>query len=256
MPVNADIQNGDRLVTSASTASIRPACRWRRWPTSSATPLQLFARITCKPLAGVASHTQVLVAWLAAGGTGCAGTEPEQTPKRRKGRKGCMALRPPPPHEILLPVKPCVHRPHARRRRCSPISCPGPAPRLWIKPDFVALVLLYWCIHQPRRVGFAAAWLLGLAMDVADAQPVRPARARLHLLAYAGIALHRRVLHVRHHAPGAARRSRCCSQVTRLSIVDPGSFAATRRRRACRRSPSYFASAASIRRRALWHRCR
>ena len=33
---------------------------------------------------------------------------------------------------------------------------------LWVKPDFVALVVLYWCIEQPRKVGFVAAWLLGL----------------------------------------------------------------------------------------------
>ena len=39
---------------------------------------------------------------------------------------------------------------------------------LWLKPDFVALVVLYWCIEQPRRLGFVAAWLLGLFMDVAD----------------------------------------------------------------------------------------
>ena len=39
---------------------------------------------------------------------------------------------------------------------------------LWIRPDFVALVVLYWCIEQPRKIGFLAPWLLGLFMDIAD----------------------------------------------------------------------------------------
>jgi len=39
---------------------------------------------------------------------------------------------------------------------------------LMLRPDFVALTLLYWGIHQPRKIGFFPAWLLGLAMDVAE----------------------------------------------------------------------------------------
>ena len=65
---------------------------------------------------------------------------------------------------------------------------------LWIKPDFVALVLLYWCIEQPRRVGFVAAWLFGLFMDVADGTLFGQHALAYSILAYAGIVLHRRVL--------------------------------------------------------------
>ena len=65
---------------------------------------------------------------------------------------------------------------------------------LWIKPDFVALVVLYWCIEQPRRVGFAAAWVLGLVMDVADGTLFGQHALSYSILAYAGIVLHRRVL--------------------------------------------------------------
>lgn len=64
---------------------------------------------------------------------------------------------------------------------------------LALRPDFVALALLYWGIHQPRKIGFLPAWLLGLAMDVADGSLFGQ-----HALAYvvmmsAAIALHRRV---------------------------------------------------------------
>jgi rod shape-determining protein MreD len=65
---------------------------------------------------------------------------------------------------------------------------------LWIKPDFVALIVLYWCIEQPRKVGFVAAWLLGLFMDIADGSLFGQHALAYSILAYAGIVLHRRVL--------------------------------------------------------------
>ena len=64
---------------------------------------------------------------------------------------------------------------------------------LWLKPDFVALVVLYWCIEQPRKVGFVAAWLLGLFMDVADGTLFGQHALAYSILVYAGIVLHRRV---------------------------------------------------------------
>ena len=33
-------------------------------------------------------------------------------------------------------------------------------------PDFLALVLLFWCVHQPRIVGIGIAFFLGVATDV------------------------------------------------------------------------------------------
>jgi rod shape-determining protein MreD len=64
---------------------------------------------------------------------------------------------------------------------------------LWVRPDFVALVVLYWCIDQPRKIGFTAAWLLGLLMDVADGSFFGQHALAYSILAYAGIVLHRRV---------------------------------------------------------------
>lgn len=64
---------------------------------------------------------------------------------------------------------------------------------LWLKPDFVALVVLYWCIEQPRKVGFVSAWMMGLIMDVADGTLLGQHALAYSILAYAGIVLHRRV---------------------------------------------------------------
>ncbi len=64
---------------------------------------------------------------------------------------------------------------------------------LIVKPDFVALLVLYWCLHQPRRIGFAAVWLMGLTMDIADGSLLGQHALAYSLLAFAGIVLHRRV---------------------------------------------------------------
>jgi rod shape-determining protein MreD len=39
----------------------------------------------------------------------------------------------------------------------------------WLKPDLVALALLFWIVREPRLVGFGVAFALGLAMDIAQA---------------------------------------------------------------------------------------
>ena len=40
-------------------------------------------------------------------------------------------------------------------------------------PDFVALVLVFWCIHQPRRMGMGIPFAIGLIMDAALMSPPR-----------------------------------------------------------------------------------
>ena len=34
------------------------------------------------------------------------------------------------------------------------------------RPDWVALVLAYWCLALPRRIGVLTAWFIGLLLDV------------------------------------------------------------------------------------------
>lgn len=65
---------------------------------------------------------------------------------------------------------------------------------LMLRPDMVALVLLYWCIHQPRMVGMGAAWLLGLMLDVADGMLLGQSALAYTLLAFAALLLRRRIL--------------------------------------------------------------
>ena len=96
------------------------------------------------------------------------------------------------PQEILLPVR-------AGFIALTLLSAlmlnllPWSGTALWLKPDFVALVVLYWCIEQPRKVGFISAWMMGLIMDVADGTLLGQHALAYSILAYAGIVLHRRV---------------------------------------------------------------
>ena len=64
---------------------------------------------------------------------------------------------------------------------------------LVLRPDFLALTLLYWGIHQPRKVGFLPAWLLGLAVDVAEGSLFGQHALAYSVMMFSAIALHRRV---------------------------------------------------------------
>jgi rod shape-determining protein MreD len=66
--------------------------------------------------------------------------------------------------------------------------------RLPAVPDFLALVLVFWNVHQPRRVGMAAAFVFGLLMDVHDASLFGEHALAYTLLSYGAITLHRRIL--------------------------------------------------------------
>ncbi len=64
---------------------------------------------------------------------------------------------------------------------------------LALRPDFAALVLLYWCTHKPYRVGIGVAWMVGMLADVADASLFGQHALAYAVLAFGGIVLHRRV---------------------------------------------------------------
>lgn len=64
---------------------------------------------------------------------------------------------------------------------------------LMLRPDFVALTLLYWCTHKPYRIGIGIAWTLGMLTDVADASLLGQHALAYAALAYGGVLLHRRM---------------------------------------------------------------
>lgn len=65
---------------------------------------------------------------------------------------------------------------------------------LRLVPDFVALVLAFWCVRQPRLVGLGVAWTLGLLVDAGNGVLLGQHALAYSLLAFLSILLSRRIL--------------------------------------------------------------
>ncbi|MGH8619620.1 MAG: rod shape-determining protein MreC [Burkholderiales bacterium] len=88
IPLNADFQNGDRLVTSGIDGTYPPGLPVAEVSAVERDPAALFARIVCKPTAGVSRHTQVLVLDWQPDRPAAPPAEEAPVPKRGKARKG------------------------------------------------------------------------------------------------------------------------------------------------------------------------
>jgi rod shape-determining protein MreD len=65
---------------------------------------------------------------------------------------------------------------------------------LRVVPDFVALVLVFWCVRQPRLVGLGIGWSLGLITDAGNGVLLGQHALAYSLLAFLSIWLSRRIL--------------------------------------------------------------
>ena len=100
-----------------------------------------------------------------------------------------MIMRPGPP--LLLPASPTfiwMSLLAALLLNMLPI---GRTP--WM-PDFLALALVFWAVHQPLRVGVGAAFVFGLAMDVHQASLLGQHALAYTALSFFAITIHRRLL--------------------------------------------------------------
>ena len=61
-------------------------------------------------------------------------------------------------------------------------------------PDFLALVLVFWCVHQPRLVGIGLAFFFGVATDVHQAALLGQHAMSYTALGFMAIMVHRRLL--------------------------------------------------------------
>ncbi len=63
----------------------------------------------------------------------------------------------------------------------------------WL-PDIVAVVLVFWSVHQPQRVGIGVAFFFGLCMDVHQTSLLGQHALAYTALSYFAITIHRRLL--------------------------------------------------------------
>jgi len=62
-----------------------------------------------------------------------------------------------------------------------------------LRPEFVSLALIYWCMALPTRVGLASAWTAGLFLDVARDTLLGEHALALTLVAFFILQLHQRI---------------------------------------------------------------
>jgi len=67
----------------------------------------------------------------------------------------------------------------------------GRAP--WM-PDFMAVVLVFWNVHQPLRVGIGLAFMFGLGMDVHQSSLLGQHALSYTALSFFATMIHRRLL--------------------------------------------------------------
>ena len=67
----------------------------------------------------------------------------------------------------------------------------GRAP--WM-PDIMAVVMVFWSVHQPQRVGIGVAFFFGLFMDVHQAALLGQHALSYTALSFFAITIHRRLL--------------------------------------------------------------
>lgn len=69
-----------------------------------------------------------------------------------------------------------------------------PVGNFYAVPDFVALVLAFWCVREPHRVGMGTAFILGVIIDVPYASVMGQHSIAYVLLAWAAVVNSRRLL--------------------------------------------------------------
>lgn len=70
-----------------------------------------------------------------------------------------------------------------------------PLPQLLqsIRPEFILIVLIYWCIALPNRIGVGIGWLTGLFFDVSSDAILGQHALTFAIIAYLAIQLHQRI---------------------------------------------------------------
>jgi rod shape-determining protein MreD len=200
--------------------SATPTCRWAtRWSPAAGRRLPAgpagghggqrraaretgFARILLEPAAradGV-RHVLVLEPVAAQAAAAPAAAAPPRSPSaagpagtvrcacRRQGG-GAMIM--PRGDQLLLPVNPLFIGFTLLVALGFNLLPLGRQPAL---PDLLAVVLVFWNVHQPRRVGVGVAFVFGLLMDVHEGALLGQHALAYTLLSFVAITIHRRLL--------------------------------------------------------------
>lgn len=70
---------------------------------------------------------------------------------------------------------------------------PLPSQYQWFRPEWTAMVIIYWAATSPGRVGVGVAWLSGLILDGVQGVTLGQNALGMAVIAYVANALHQRL---------------------------------------------------------------
>ncbi|RVU30682.1 MULTISPECIES: rod shape-determining protein MreD [Neptunomonas] len=70
---------------------------------------------------------------------------------------------------------------------------PLPDSLAWWRPEWVAMIVIYWVMALPHRFGIGMAWLAGLALDVLKGSLLGMNALALTIVAFITLILHKRL---------------------------------------------------------------
>ncbi len=73
----------------------------------------------------------------------------------------------------------------------SGVALPGALDRF--RPDWVAMVLIYWCMALPHRIGISVGWGVGLLLDIGRGGLLGQHALALAVVAYLTLQAYRRI---------------------------------------------------------------
>lgn len=72
---------------------------------------------------------------------------------------------------------------------------PVSPPYHWFRPEWTAMVIIFWSVSTPGRVGIGVAWLAGLVLDGVQGVTLGQNALGLAVIAYVAGVLHQRIRH-------------------------------------------------------------
>lgn len=63
----------------------------------------------------------------------------------------------------------------------------------YLRPEWVAMVVIYWVIKAPAKVGVVVAWMSGLVLDILEGNLLGVNALSLAVVAYLVLAMHQRI---------------------------------------------------------------
>lgn len=72
-------------------------------------------------------------------------------------------------------------------------AMPLPDKLLWLQPEWVFMVLIYWCIAVPHRVGVFTGFIVGLCMDLLEGALLGQNALTCSVIAYLSLLLYQRL---------------------------------------------------------------